>query len=63
MRETRNAKLLANVRKSGTGGTTFRATLPSTWIRRMGLDEENRNLKLEFDGSRIIITNNEEELE
>lgn len=60
--EIRKAKLLANTRKSGSGGTTFRATLPSTWIRKMGLSEKNRDLKLEFDGKQIIIKNNEEEV-
>jgi len=60
--EIRKAKLLANTRKSGSGGTTFRATLPSTWIRKMGLSEKNRDLKLEFDGEQIIIKNNEEEI-
>ncbi|MBC8588079.1 hypothetical protein [Paratissierella segnis] len=55
--ETRKAKLLAAIRKSGTGGTTFRATLPSKWVRTMGLSEEVRNLKLTFDeiGKKIIV--------
>lgn len=50
------------VNKGGNGGSTFRATLPTSWIREMGLDEDNRNLKLEFDGEKITVTNNEEEI-
>ena len=43
------------VNKSGAGNSTFRATLPTKWIREMGLDENTRNLKLKFDGEKIII--------
>ena len=59
--EVRNAKLLVNRRKTGSGGTTFRATLPTSWIREMGLGEETRMLELEFNGKEIIIKNNKEE--
>lgn len=58
--EVRKAKMIVNT--SGAGSSTFRATLPSTWVRKMGLDEKKRNLKLYFDGERIIIKNNEEEI-
>lgn len=58
--EVRKAKMIVNA--SGAGSSTFRATLPSSWVRKMGLDEEKRNLKLYFDGERIIIKNNEEEI-
>mgnify|MGYP001431555535 FL=1 len=58
--EVRKAKMIVNT--SGAGSSTFRATLPSSWVREMGLDEEKRNLKLYFDGERIIIKNNEEEI-
>lgn len=58
--ESRKNKLLAN--KGGSGGYTYRATLPVGWIRKMGLSEESRNIKLTFDGEKIIIKNNEEEV-
>ena len=58
--ETRKAKMI--VSKSGSGSNTFRATLPTLWVRQIGLDEEHRNLKLFFDGEKIIIKNNEEEI-
>lgn len=61
--ETRKAKL--TVAKSGgtasKSGVTFRATLPSVWIKEMGLSETERNLKLSFDGVKIIIEKDNEE--
>lgn len=51
--EQRQAKLIVN--KSGSGSLTTRATLPISWIKNMGLGEENRELKLSFDGEKIII--------
>jgi len=57
--EIRNAKMIVN--KSGAGSNTFRATLPTSWIRKMELNEETRMLELEFNGKEIIIKNNKEE--
>lgn len=51
--EKRQAKLIVN--KSGSGSLTTRATLPISWIKKMGLDENSRDLSLEFDGEKIII--------
>ena len=51
--EVRKAKMIVN--KSGAGSSTFRATLPTSWIREMGLSEEIRELILGFDGKKIII--------
>lgn len=56
----RRAKMVVN--KAGSGSSTFRVTLPASWIRQMGLGEDNRHLKLFFDGKQIIIKNNEEEI-
>ncbi len=56
-------RAILSVSKSGGkrgGSSTFRATLPTTWVRQMGLSEEIRNVKLFFDGEQIIIKNNEE---
>lgn len=55
--EKREARLIVN-KSGGTGyGNTFRATLPSTWVRKMGLGEEDKNILLEFNEEReeIII--------
>lgn len=51
--EIRTARMIVN--KAGAGNSTFRVTLPTTWIRQMGLSEDVRNLKLTFDGEKIII--------
>src|SRR5690554_2273150 len=61
----RARRAILSVGKSGGkrgGSSTFRATLPTSWIREMGLSEDVRDIKLEFDGERIIIKNNEEEI-
>ena len=58
-------RAILSVGKSGGkrgGSSTFRVTLPTTWVRQMGLSEEVRNIKLFFDGEQIIIKNNEEEI-
>lgn len=57
--EKRYAKLVST--KGGSGSTTFRATLPSTWVRKMELNEDTRKIILSFDGEKIIIENNKEE--
>lgn len=51
--EERKALLLAT--KGGSGSSTFRATLPNSWIRKMGLDEESKKIVLKFDGEKISI--------
>ena len=57
----REAKMIVN--KSGSGSNTFRATLPSKWIREMGLNEDNRDLILEFNEGIITIMSKEKQLE
>ena len=47
LKEERSATLIVN--QSGRGSSTFRATLPATWVRKMGLNENERDLTLEFD--------------
>ena len=51
--EKRSARLIVN--KDGRGSSTFRATLPQKWIRSLGLDEDNRDLTLEYVGDAIVI--------
>ena len=61
--ESRKAKIL--VSKSGgsasKNGYTYRATLPTSWIKEMGISQEERGLKLTFDGKRIIVEKGEQE--
>ena len=51
----KTTKSRMTVNKGGNGGVTFRATLPVAWIRKMGLDEDNKNLILEFKEDMIMI--------
>lgn len=55
--EIRNGKLII----SNAGGTassgakTYKASLPTTWINALKLNEKNRRIELCFDGEKIII--------
>lgn len=40
---------------AGSGGITNRVTIPTTWVREMGITEEDREVILKFDGEAIII--------
>lgn len=55
-------KRIANVIIQSPGGTaaknsnTYKLSLPSSWIKEMGISEENRQVEIRFDGSSITIT-------
>ena len=57
MSETRILRCLINKAggNSGAGSKTYRTTLPSAWIKEIGVSEEDRDLELTFDGEKIII--------
>lgn len=40
---------------AGSGGVTNRITIPTTWVREMGITDEDREVILKFDGETIII--------
>ncbi len=42
--------------KAGSGSITTRVTLPISWIKKMGLSPDNRQVTAEFDGKKITIT-------
>ena len=44
---TKQTKIVAN--KGGSGGETFRTTLPVSWLRKMDVDENNLDIELTFD--------------
>lgn len=54
-------KRLAKVRISAAGGTAgkgakaYKLTIPSTWIAAMGINEDEREVELTFEGDRIVI--------
>lgn len=53
----KTAKVTFN-RSGGTAsknGMTNRITIPTTWIREMGITQEERDVSIEFDGEKIII--------
>ena len=51
--EINKSKIFIN--KGGSGGVTFRVTLPTNWVREMEVNEENRELLLTFENNKIII--------
>ncbi len=53
MKDTRTLKVLFS--KSGSGSTTTKITLPISWIKEMGINEENRDVEVSFDNGKIVI--------
>ncbi|MDE6456183.1 MAG: hypothetical protein K2L38_09835 [Dysosmobacter sp.] len=41
---------------AGKGAKTYKVTLPTTWVERLGITKEHRELDLVFDGRRITLT-------
>lgn len=54
--EPRNLNITYN--KSGSGSVTSRISLPITWLREMGVDENNREVIIEFKNNSIVISKN-----
>lgn len=48
-------ELKVTFNKSGAGNITPRLTLPTSWVKELGLDKDNRVIKAIFDGNKIII--------
>lgn len=42
--------------KSGSGSISPRISLPMSWIKDMGLSQEKREVKVEYDENQKIIT-------
>ena len=53
MQEIREIKI--TLARSGNGSLSPRITLPTKWIRELNITEESRNMKVSFDGEKIII--------
>ena len=47
--------LKVGFQKSGAGSINSRVHLPITWIREMGISEEEREIKVIFVNNKIII--------
>lgn len=41
---------------AASGSKTYKVSIPSLWIKEMGIDENKRNIELMFDGNSIYIT-------
>ncbi len=41
---------------AGSGSKTCKVTLPTTWVERIGITKESRELELTFDGTRITLS-------
>lgn len=59
--ETRTARVILN--KSGgnasAGAFNAKLSLPIVWVRNMGIDLDNREVKISYDGNKIIIERGE----
>ena len=51
--ETRNVRVLFG--RNGKGHTSTSVSLSLIWLKKMGVSAENREVKMTFDGKRIII--------
>lgn len=40
---------------AGSGGITNRITIPTKWIKEMGITEEQKEVNISFDGEKIMI--------
>lgn len=55
-------KRIVNIIIQAPGGTaaknsnTYKLSLPSSWIKEMGISEEDRQVEMKFDGTSITIT-------
>lgn len=55
--ERRQGKIIihASGGTAGKGGNTYKLTLPSVWVKKMGINERDREVELSFDGNTITI--------
>lgn len=61
--KTRNVKALLNKSGGERGGSLMtRVTIPADWARDLGIDEDDRNLRLSFDGETITINKGENKM-
>ena len=51
--EQRNLKVSFN--KSGSGSFSASIRLPISWIKELGIDQDNRNVEVAFENGKIII--------
>ena len=57
MLEERKAKVLINKAggSAGPAGKSYRVALPPTWVKKLGIEEDSREVLLQFDGECITM--------
>lgn len=55
--EQRTGKIIVSSvgETAAAGSKTYKVSVPSLWIKEMGIDENNRNIQLVFDGNTIYV--------
>lgn len=55
--ESRQAKVMIGKSggTAGKGAMNCRMSLPTTWVKEMGINEEDRSVIISFDGEKIVI--------
>lgn len=55
--EERQARILINKAGGNAGpeAKSYRVALPSTWMKALGVSENDRDVTLQFDGQAVII--------
>ena len=55
--EERVAKMIFNKSggTAGKGAYTTRVTIPSSWSKAMGITNQDRDVKISFDGEKVVI--------
>jgi hypothetical protein len=53
LKETRILKVLFG--KSGSGSINTRISLPITWLKEMGITQDNKEVEVTFEGNKITI--------
>lgn len=56
-------KLNISLVLSGQGSITGRLILPTSWLKEMGINENDREVKCYFDGKKIIVSKGELKME
>lgn len=56
-------KLNISLVLSGQGSITGRLILPTSWLKEMGINENDREVKCYFDGEKIIVSKGELKME
>lgn len=51
--EQRNVKLI--VGNNGSGFAQYKISLPNKWIHSLGLNKDNKDVVMSFDGEKIVI--------